>query len=107
MLNLLEAGQTCVSSHHVCDFEIVTYNKLAKSSIDVVTPNEIATVPQILENAVFFHREFGMRAGLPSLTCRWTQPTKSGNAMAIRQTNTIVSGFRILLRSTLMVLGNC
>jgi hypothetical protein len=46
----------------------VTYNKLANSSIDVVTPNERATVPQILEKAVFFHSEFGIKAGLPSRT---------------------------------------
>jgi hypothetical protein len=44
------------------------YNKLANSSIEVTTAVEMARIAQMLENAVFFHSELGMRAGLFLLT---------------------------------------
>jgi hypothetical protein len=45
-----------------------TYNKLAKSSMELMTAFDMAIVAQMLEKAVFRHSEFGIRAGLPLWT---------------------------------------
>jgi hypothetical protein len=45
-----------------------TYNKLAKSSMELMTALDMAIVAQMLEKAVFRHSEFGIRAGLPLWT---------------------------------------
>ena len=47
---------------------IVTYNKLAKSSMEFRTALDRATVAQMLVNDMFFHSELGIRAGLSRLT---------------------------------------
>lgn len=108
MLYFLEAGRDALDGEWVDRTKPTgsraTYNKLANSSIAVVTPNESAIIAQTLEKAVFFQSEFGIRAGLPRHTCRWTQPTNDGNAMATMQTNAMLSAFRILCTSVLRML---
>lgn len=69
MLDLLETG-ILVSTEMLASYGLRTYNRLENNSMAVVTPNERATVPQMLENAVFFHSELGINAGLPSRTWR-------------------------------------
>lgn len=45
-----------------------TYNKLANSSIELITAFDSATVAQMLEKAVFFQSLLGISAGLSHLT---------------------------------------
>lgn len=67
------------------------YNRLAKSSMELRTALERATVAQTLEKEVFLHREFGIRAALFRLTRWWDEMMKSGRAIAARHRMTILS----------------
>ena len=61
-------------------------------------------VAQILENAMFFHREFGINAGLLFLTCRCIQDMKQPRATTLKQRQEMASAFRIRYTSVLRVL---
>ena len=75
--------------------EVGTHNRLAKSSMELITALERATVAQMLEKEVFLHSALGIRAGLPRLTWKWTQVMKVGRAMAATQRMMMLSAERM------------
>ena len=55
-----------------------TYKRLQKSSMVCMTPYESSTMRHMLVKGNFFHNEFGINAGLCSLSCLPTLTTKTG-----------------------------
>lgn len=80
------------------------YKRLAKSSSEVTTPKDKATVAQILANAEFSQNELGIRTGWSELCWRCIQPINKGKAKTQRQRITMVAGSLMRWTSVLMML---
>ena len=71
-------------------------NKLKNHSITLSTAQESITITQMDMKAEFLQRELGIRAGLPSLSCRPTQKTKAGTRASEMAREAILGASRIL-----------
>ena len=67
--------------------------------------HENKTMMQIVEKAVFFHIEFGMRAGFPRDSCICIQITKRGIKTADKDSNVMFAGSCMLERLPVIMLS--
>ena len=72
-----------------------THNRLEKSSIAFTTAYEKSTIKQMLVNAVFRHRELGIKAGFCRRSCRRSQKAKAGTSPRLKQSRDILAGCRM------------
>lgn len=72
------------------------YKRLRNHSILCTTAHDNRTMMQMAVKAAFFHKELGMRAGLPNDFCRCIQKTKAGISSTAIQSRVIFCGCRML-----------
>jgi hypothetical protein len=81
-----------------------TYKSEQKTSIEFATAFENKTVRQTLVKTVFFHREFGIRAGRFKRSRRASQKMKAGMRTMLSSSRAIFAGWRILEMAPVSVL---
>jgi hypothetical protein len=72
-----------------------THNRLENSSIAFTTAYEKSTIKQTLVNAIFCHRELGIKAGFCCRSCRRSQKTKAGTSPRLTHSRDILAGCRM------------
>ena len=70
-----------------------TYNKLLKSSMQFRTAFDSKIIAQTLVNGTFFHRAFGMSAGLLCLSWCRIQMAKAGMSPILKMRSVTFAGF--------------
>lgn len=83
---------------------ISTYKRLRIVSIPFKTAQDSRTIIQTEAKAVFFHREFGIKAGLPFFSRQFIQIQNTGIIIPAAQSKTIFSGVLMLDGLSVMVL---
>ena len=81
-----------------------TYKSEQKTSIELARAFENKTVRQTLVKTVFFHSEFGIRAGRLRRSRRASQKMKAGMRPMLISNRTIFVGWRILETAPVSVL---
>jgi hypothetical protein len=82
----------------------VTYKSEQKTSIAFAIAFENKTVRQTLVKTVFFHSEFGIRAGRFWRSRRASQKTKAGMRAMLNSNRAMFAGWRILDMALVSVL---
>jgi hypothetical protein len=82
----------------------VTYKSEQKTSIEFARAFENKTVRQTLVKTVFFHSEFGIRAGRLQRSRRASQKMKAGMRPMLSSNRAIFVGWRILETAPVSVL---